>query len=160
MGMEPPMPSAQHAPRPLSPLPRRFVCARCRRAVLICSHCDRGQRYCSAACSLQARSCAQRAAAKRYQDSRKGRHAHAKRQRQWRARQQRVTHQGSPPQPCADVLPSSETTALHLGANLHCTCHFCGHSVSDFVRLDFLRGRFRHPPNATIWRSDSHGHFT
>ena len=50
------------------PPPRLFLCARCRSAVTICSHCDRGQRYCSADCSRLARSCAQRAAAKRYQD--------------------------------------------------------------------------------------------
>jgi hypothetical protein len=53
---------ARGEPAPPTP-PRRFLCARCRSPVLICSHCDRGQRYCSAACSLQARSCAQRAAA-------------------------------------------------------------------------------------------------
>ena len=138
MGMEPPMPTAQHA---LSPPPRRFLCALCRCAVLICSHCDRGQRYCSAVCSHQARSCAQRAAGKRYQDSRKGRHAHAQRQGRWRTRRQIVTHQGSPP-PCgAGVLPPGDETALNPDTSRPCKCHFCGRSVSDFVRLDFLRCR-------------------
>lgn len=154
-----PMPTAQHAPPPPPP-PRRFLCALCRSAVLICSRCDRGQRYCSAACSLQARSCAQRAAAKRYQDSLKGRHVHATRQGQWRARQQIVTHQGSPPPPCADVLPPSETTALNPDTSRCCKCQFCGRSVSAFVRQDFLRCRFRHPPQPSICRSDSHAHFT
>jgi hypothetical protein len=156
-GNGPPMPTAQHAP---PPPPRRFLCVRCRSAVLICSHCDRGQRYCSAACSLQARSCAQRAAAKRYQDSRRGRHAHARRQGQWRARQQIVTHQGSPPPPRADVLPPGDTTAVNPDANQRCKCHFCGRWISDFVRQNFLRGRFRHPSKATLWSTDSHGHFT
>ena len=30
---------------------RLFLCARCRRQVLICSRCDRGQQYCGARCS-------------------------------------------------------------------------------------------------------------
>ena len=30
---------------------RRYLCAACRAAVLICSHCDRGQRYCAAGCA-------------------------------------------------------------------------------------------------------------
>ncbi len=155
------MPTAQHAPpQPPSPPPRRFVCALCRCPVLICSHCDRGQRYCSAACSHQARSGAQRAAGKRYQDSRKGRHAHARRQGQWRARQQTVTHQGSPPPPCADVLPPGETTALIPDASQRCQCLFCGRSVSNFVRLDYLRCRFRRPSKPSVWSTDSHGHFT
>lgn len=156
-GNGPPMPTTQSAP---PPPPRRFLCALCRSAVLICSHCDRGQRYCSAACSHQARSCAQRAAAKRYQDSRKGRHAHARRQGQWRARQQTVTHQGSPPPPCADVLPSGDATALNPDASQRCKCQFCGRSVSAFVRQDFMRCRFRHPSQPSVWSTDSHGHFT
>jgi len=40
---------------------RLFLCARCRCQVLLCSHCDRGQRYCTPACSRQAREAAQRA---------------------------------------------------------------------------------------------------
>ena len=141
------------------PPPRLFLCARCRSAATICSRCDRGQRYCSAECSRQARSCAQRAAAKRYQSSRKGRHAHARRQGQWRARQQMVTHQGSPPPPCPDVLPADETTASQTAANQTCQCHFCGRSVSVFVRQDFLRCRFRHPLNPSVWSADLHDHY-
>jgi hypothetical protein len=138
------------------PPPRSFLCARCRRAVTICSHCDRGQRYCSADCSRLARTCAQRAASKRYQGSRKGRHAHARRQGQWRARQQIVTHQGSPPPPCADVLPPDEASAPQTGANQSCKCHFCGRSVSVFVRQGFLGCRFRHPSNRTLRSADLH----
>ena len=140
------------------PPPRLFLCARCRSAVTICSRCDRGQRYCSAACSRLARSCAQRAAAQRYQSSRKGRHAHAQRQAQWRARQQIVTHQASPPPPRADVLPPDESTALQTGAHLICKCHFCGRSVSAFVRQAFLGSRFRHPSNRTLWSTHLHDH--
>jgi hypothetical protein len=141
------------------PPPRLFLCARCRSAVVICSDCDRGQRYCSADCSRQARTCAQRAAAKRYQDSRKGRHAHARRQAQWRARKKKVTYQGSPPPPCADVLTPDEATARQTGANQSCKCHFCGRPVSVFVRQGFLGYRFRPPSNRTLRSADLHDHY-
>ena len=141
------------------PPPRLFLCALCRCAVIICSPCDRGQRYCGATCSRQARSCAQRAASKRYQNSRKGRLAHARRQAQWRARKKIVTHQGSPPPPCDGVLPSDEATAPQTGANQSCKCHFCGRSVSVFVRQGFLGWRFRHPSSQTLRSTDLHDHY-
>ena len=141
------------------PPPRLFLCARCRSTVSICSHCDRGQRYCSADCSRQARTCAQRAAGKRYQDSRKGRHAHARRQGQWRARQQMVTHQGSPLPPCADVLQPDEVTASQTATNQGCKCHFCGRSVSVFVRQGFLGCRFRPPFKSLLRSTDLHDHY-
>jgi hypothetical protein len=65
---------------------RLFVCARCRVQVVLCSHCDRGQRYCSPSCSRQARQVAQRETQRRYQASRVGRMAHARRARLWRIR--------------------------------------------------------------------------
>ena len=65
---------------------RVFVCARCRRQVLICSRCDRGQQYCGARCSALARAESLRAAGRRYQQSRRGRHCHAERQRRYRYR--------------------------------------------------------------------------
>lgn len=58
---------------------RRYLCAGCRTAVLICSRCDRGQRYCTG-CAGEARRRSVRAAGRRYQASLRGRHAHAKRQ--------------------------------------------------------------------------------
>lgn len=58
---------------------RLFLCARCFVQVRLCSHCDRGQRYCTPACSSLARNTAQREAARRYQRSRGGRMAHAAR---------------------------------------------------------------------------------
>ena len=91
----------------LEPVARRFLCARCRAPVLVCSACDRGQIYCASGCSVLARRQSQRAAARRYQCSRCGRFMHAARTRRWRARQavsaslalasvaQSVTHQGS-----------------------------------------------------------------
>ena len=100
---------------------RRFVCARCRAPVLVCSHCDRGQIYCAAGCAATARRQSQREAGQRYQHSLPGRFKHAARSRCWRERKaalalssvssvsslspapsvapciaQSVTHQGSP----------------------------------------------------------------
>lgn len=76
---------------------RLFLCARCRCQVVLCSHGDRGNRYCSASRAQAARRHAQRAAARRYRASRRGRLAQAARQQRYRRRQcKKVTHQGSP----------------------------------------------------------------
>ena len=87
---------------------RLYLCARCRTQVVLCSYCDRGNRYCGRACRRTAREAAQRLAAQRYQRSWRGRIAHARRSRRWRERRcaaaggvpddaQNVTHQGSQP---------------------------------------------------------------
>jgi hypothetical protein len=93
---------------------RLYLCARCRAQVLLCSRCDRGNRYCGRQCRHQAREQARREAAQRYQRSWRGRIAHAQRSRRWRQRRaqrevapdaaagaggdaQNVTHQGSQP---------------------------------------------------------------
>jgi hypothetical protein len=85
---------------------RLYLCARCRCQVVLCSACDRGQRYCGRACSRQSRDAAKRGAARRYQHSHRGRMAHAARSLRWRRHHQshardqqaelnKVTHQGS-----------------------------------------------------------------
>jgi hypothetical protein len=89
-----------------APSARLFLCARCRCQVVLCSACDRGQRYCGRACSRQSRDTAKRSAARRYQHSHRGRVAHAARSLRWRRHHQshardqqaelnKVTHQGS-----------------------------------------------------------------
>ena len=90
---------------------RRFLCARCRAPTLVCSHCDRGQIYCTTGCAAVVRQQSQRDAGRRYQGSRPGRFMHAARTQRWRERRallgvllagsetatpQLVTHQGSP----------------------------------------------------------------
>ena len=102
--------------RMLEPVARRFVCARCRATVLVCSQCDRGQIYCASGCAAAARGERQRDAAQRYQHSRRGRFKHAARTQRWRERRaalaslaatspaQSVTHQGCPPTASAAVL--------------------------------------------------------
>lgn len=81
--------SVQHPPA------RMFLCARCRAQTLICSHCDRGQRYCSRACGQTARQSSMRAAGRRYQQCRRGRHMHARRMARCRLRR-RQAHAGQP----------------------------------------------------------------
>jgi hypothetical protein len=111
--------------------------------VLLCSRCDRGQRYCGRACSRAARLESRRAAGRRYQRSRAGRLAHAARSRRWRQRRRErvrqehaghdtaaddaaaldvavinfVTHQGSStPAPDAPLNPAAEFAAAAPGA--------------------------------------------
>lgn len=118
---------------------RLYHCARCHCQVIICSHCDRGNIYCGKSCAEQARLESQRAAGERYQRTRRGRFKHADRQRRYRARCQKVTHQGSPETPSNDPLTTrSEAPESVVGVEdgtIH--CHFCGRLCSPFLRLDY-----------------------
>ena len=90
---------------------RLFNCARCRRQVVICSHCDRGNIYCGKRCSETARRQSQREAGRHYQKTRRGRFAHAERQRRYRQRRrQNATHQGSPPAIADETLSAESRT--------------------------------------------------
>ena len=130
---------------------RRYLCARCRCAVVICSHCDRGNRYCTPHCAEHARRQALRAAGRRYQTSLPGRTAHAQRQRCYRARIQKVTHQGSPPLPPAAPLTPEPTLPAHPLPGHCCRCH---RALPDRVRQDFLRCRIRrHPLDRSVHAS-------
>ena len=119
---------------------RLFNCARCRRQVVICSHCDRGNRYCGKPCAETARRHSQREAARRYQSTRCGRFAHAERQRRYRQRA-KVTHQGSAPREANATLPPTSGRASRAGAEVGAgsRCHRCGRPCSPFLRLGFLR---------------------
>lgn len=69
------------------PFRQRFCQAEhCRVLFLICSHCDRGQRYCSPDCRLRSRVAQLRAARRRHQQSPEGRLDHRDRQRAYRRR--------------------------------------------------------------------------
>lgn len=82
---------------------RRFHCGSCAREVWVCTGCDRGQRYCSPACALQARRQSSRRAGREFRGREPGRLGNARRQREWywrhRAARQKtgenLTHQGS-----------------------------------------------------------------
>ena len=103
---------------------RLFLCARCRDQVLLCSHCDRGQRYCSRACASGSRRERQREAARNYQLSDIGQRKHAARTARWRERRRRslrqhaaggevddkeVTHQGCTAASVRAPLPGCDT---------------------------------------------------
>jgi hypothetical protein len=131
--------------------------------VLLCSRCDRGQRYCGLACSRAARQDSQREAARRYQRSRGGGMAHAERARRWRQRRRErgeacrsvtldaaaaniVTHQGSlmpvldaplaAPEQANVCVPSvSDVSSTPIVAR----CRRCAAVLSPWVRQGFLR---------------------
>lgn len=106
---------------------RLFLCAQCRAQVVLCSHCDHGNRYCGRPCWRLARDAARGQSASRYQRSWRGRLAHAERSRRWRQRRRErgdggddggrdggdrehnVTHQGCPPGPAAAPLVACTT---------------------------------------------------
>ena len=100
---------------------RLFLCARCRDQVLLCSHCDRGQQYCSRACASVSRRERRRETAERYQRSRGGQLKHAARSAKWRQRRRslrqaragmgidKVTHQGCPNAPADASLQACDT---------------------------------------------------
>jgi len=131
--------------------PRQFACAACRQLVLICSHCDRGNRYCSAACSSQARRARSRAAGERYQSTRPGRLNNANRQRRWRERQlNKVTHQGSLAHPESAVVALEPIGIAVSGQERGCCV--CARPVSDFVRLSFCHRTPYRPAQTSLWR--------
>jgi hypothetical protein len=87
------------------PQARLLLCADpdCRAQAVICRVCDRGHIYC-AECAPHARRRSLHAAGRRYQASHRGRVKHAARSRRYRARQNKVTHHGSPPHRSDAVL--------------------------------------------------------
>jgi len=137
-------------------LGRTFACALCQREVLLCSGCDRGQRYCSVGCREQAREHSLREAGRRYQDSRAGRFAHARRARRYRQRQRQrqqqeiVTHQASqvaplPPTVVADPAEAEEVAVTAAVVALAWHCCWCGGACMPVLRRGFLRhGRVPH----------------
>ena len=127
---------------------RLFNCARCRRQVVICSHCDRGNIYCGKRCAQAARCRSRREAGRRYQKTRRGRFAHAERQRRYRRRRRaKVTHQGSPPLLPDETLPAESGTPARRSdfpaavRTDDIRCRLCGRVCSDFVRQSFLHRR-------------------
>ena len=131
---------------------RFYLCARCRCQTLVCRRCDRGQIYCGRACALEARHCRQREARARYQATVRGREMHVLRNRQYRARQRRVTDQGvmTPSiaaQPGAPVSggAAAASPAIIAAPLFARSCHHCRKPASDFVRLDAIRRPLRRP---------------
>ena len=124
---------------------RLYLCARCHEQVIICSHCDRGNPYCSKQCSVQSRQEKQRQASARYQSKFKGRQANARRQQQFRQRHaKKVTHQASSDLSDYDLLltePKSVKTTIKKRSVIQAsffTCHFCGCRWCEKVRPTFI----------------------
>jgi hypothetical protein len=143
---------------------RLFLCARCRDQVLLCSHCDRGQQYCSRACSRVSRLERRQETAQRYQSSRCGQLRHAARTARWRERRRslrhpinKVTHQGcsvahaDAPLPTCDIpsigeftigVDSTTNTGLVNAGTVPfaaLVCRRCAHRLLPHVRLGWLR---------------------
>ena len=130
---------------------------------LICSPCDRGQQYCGTHCSGLARGESLRTAGRRYQQSRRGRHCHAERQRRYRHRRregacrEKVTHQGSESLRCGAPLDvhrvprheASPSMSPQPDTTMH--CHFCARPVSEFVRLRWRRSPVRRRSRIRTW---------
>lgn len=128
---------------------RLYHCLRCRAQVVICSRCDRGNRYCPQGCSQLARQESLNRAGKKYQQTRTGRVNNAARQQRFRERQrQKVTHQCSNDLTLYDVVKRkpvkrSEAEKVTL-ALTYTACHFCDRQGNGFFRQDFLHSsRFK-----------------
>lgn len=131
---------------------RLFNCVLCHELVNICSDCDRGNIYCSERCSTAARQLSMRKAAKRYQSTFQGRLNHAKRQADYRSRQQqniedteKVTHQGSQvdsPNDLLTTVPTAEKIEdLAIAVRQNRCCDFCSRGEFQYFRQGFVRHR-------------------
>ena len=84
-------------------------CAACRKLFFICSHCDRGQRYCSPGCRNLARLKQRREANRRNQQSPAGRFNHRANQQDYRMRCARRVH--AQKQPVEENVTDHTSTA-------------------------------------------------
>jgi len=101
----------------LEELCRVYRCRRCDIEVRICVGCDDGQVYCAGNCRGMARQESLRAAAARYQSTRRGALRHAARQKAYRHRQtqhrvseSKVTHHPCPKQSGAQTISAALET--------------------------------------------------
>jgi len=118
---------------------RIFNCGLCHLQILVCTDCDRGQRYCKP-CAKVARQRSVRIAKRRYQKTRQGRLKHAARQRRYKLKKQLLqimTYTGSPEQPPHDSLPLGVKLTT-LKSPTQRACHFCGCVCGSWLRYDFL----------------------
>lgn len=136
---------------------RLYGCARCRQQTVICSHCDRGQIYCTRSCAQTARRIKQREAGRRYQQSHRGRRHHAARMARYRARRadrtqgnrsasaKKVTHQGPLTGVSCDEQGLDPAAASEGGIPRVRRCHWCAGRCPDHLRMGFLRRRWVRP---------------
>ena len=136
---------------------RRFLCDLCGVACYICSWCDRGHRYCSTSCREGARRRSLLEAGQRYQQTRRGRLCHARRQAAYRRRQQqKVTHHGCPQSERSASVSACAITYEPLRSPRRepptvrppsprrpqdPVCMLCGWPCAPWIRHGFLPGR-------------------
>jgi hypothetical protein len=128
-----------------SELPFRQVfchASQCRLLFFVCSHCYRGQRYCSLACRLASRVEQLRVANRRHRQSPEGREDQRDRQREYRRRQadrarawsEKTVMDQTPAMATASGMiasppvaaPMSAPRQSFLSALGRIVCHFCG----------------------------------
>jgi hypothetical protein len=120
----------------------------CHAIFYICSHCDRGHRYCSPECRHQARLDQRRSANRRHQQSEAGRLDHCDRQRDYRQRcrsaaAKSVTDQGSISIASPASLPRGQSAVIAVQAPARYgipRCRICG------CALRFINPYPRIPP--------------
>jgi hypothetical protein len=141
-----------------------FNCGRCHRLVVICSRCDRGQRYCSPHCAQVQRRRSVREAGRRYQRTPLGARNNAARQKRWRLRfVTTVTHHTSQPHNHVRQEPADKNAQKeHCDATSKRTsvisnrmpvtvpagktgprCHFCGRPCGSYARWGTLSAERR-----------------
>jgi Na+-translocating ferredoxin:NAD+ oxidoreductase RnfC subunit len=104
---------------------RLFYCARCGSLVRLCRSCNRGQRYCSKACSQAARIELLRETRRRYQQTARGRELHAARQQAYRRRRTST-------RPVARS-ETGHTVRRAVPDGIRPVCARCGRRTSEFV---------------------------
>lgn len=129
----------------MEPSSRLYYCMLCHQQAMVCPRCDRGQIYCSRACSQRARTVSLKITRARYQATLKGKHKHAARQSAYRRLlRQKVTDQGSPFSSGNASIKALEHKAEKASVKQftpELRCCFCKKPVSDWLRNDFLRRR-------------------
>lgn len=130
---------------------RLYHCCRCTVQVCICVECDYGNLYCAGDCSELARRESMRRAGARYQKTLRGARCHAERQRRYRERCTKVTHQRfSSDQAACNVSVGSVITVEPIDVEPHepsrrfighppGRCAFCGTTLPAFARLHAWR---------------------
>ena len=133
---------------------RLFNCRRCRQQVVICRSCERGQAYCSRACSALSREERRREARRRYRRTERGRETGRNRQRRYRIRQADLARAavsgmtaGAPADAGSEKTVTDHTSgpartalAAPMTAPKRCEsplrCAVCGRMVSRVVLAD------------------------
>ena len=129
---------------------RLYNCACCGQQVILCSHCDWGNRYCFDGCSKVARKESLGDAGRRYQNTRQGRINNAKRQAEYRIRQalseleppptvDKVTHHGSEEGTPSASIEIDEQRGEECSFDSLYHCHRCGRVVDSYLRSGYSR---------------------